>query len=232
MHSAPVAAQSSVGASAMLTAAPGVGVTVMSQARVQWSADSLGRSEVEEVAEGFSYGANTIRDGVSLTPKRELRALALASEIMRLENLSGYLRFPGPLPVATVRLDYVYRAKAAERCVPRDDAEGDEKDDGREDGLKAEPPPALPKPRDGGPDAGSPEAEMPDPQGELEFWSQGCDDDSCDDSGSNDPGSEPTPAAPGAAESEVRGDKAAARGDADPETDEDDRAGSRPGIAI
>ena len=44
-----------------------------------WSADSLGRSEVEEVADGFSYGANTIRDGVSLTPRRELRALALPS---------------------------------------------------------------------------------------------------------------------------------------------------------
>ena len=43
----------------------------------QWSADSLGRSEVEEVAEGVSYGADTIRDGVSLTPRRELRALAL-----------------------------------------------------------------------------------------------------------------------------------------------------------
>ena len=85
----------------------------------QWSADSLGRSEVEEVAEGFSYGANTIRDGVSLTPKRELRALALPSEIMRLENLAGYLRFPGPLPVATIRLDYVDRPKAAERFVPR-----------------------------------------------------------------------------------------------------------------
>ncbi len=59
----------------------------------QWSADSLGRSEVEEVSEGFSYGANTIRDGVSLTPRRELRALALPSEIMRLANLEGYLKF-------------------------------------------------------------------------------------------------------------------------------------------
>ena len=53
----------------------------------QWSADSLGRSEVEEVAEVYSYGANTIRDGVSLTPRRELRALALPSEIMRLPSL-------------------------------------------------------------------------------------------------------------------------------------------------
>ena len=85
----------------------------------QWSADSLGRSEVEEVTEGFSYGANTIRDGVSLTPRRELRALALPSEIMRLPNLEGYLKFPGPFPVASIKLKYVSRAKAAERFVPR-----------------------------------------------------------------------------------------------------------------
>ncbi len=95
----------------------------------QWSADSLGRSEIEEVSEGFSYGANTIRDGVSLTPRRELRALALPSEIMRLANLEGYLKFPGPFPVASIRLKYVGRPKAAERFVPRKDdaaeADGD-----------------------------------------------------------------------------------------------------------
>ncbi|MCY4549854.1 MAG: type IV secretion system DNA-binding domain-containing protein, partial [Defluviicoccus sp.] len=86
----------------------------------QWSADSLGRSEVEEVAEGYSYGANTIRDGVSLTPRRELRALALPSEIMRLANLEGYLKFPGPFPVASIKLKYVARPAAAERFVPRE----------------------------------------------------------------------------------------------------------------
>ena len=85
----------------------------------QWSADSLGRAEVEEIAEGVSYGANTIRDGVSLTPKRELRALALPSEIMRLANLEGYLKLPGPVPVAEIRLKYKRRAKAAERFVAR-----------------------------------------------------------------------------------------------------------------
>ena len=86
----------------------------------QWSADSLGRSEVEEVTEGYTYGANTIRDGVSLTPRRELRALALPSEIMRLANLEGYLKFPGPFPVASIRLKYAARPKAAERFVPRE----------------------------------------------------------------------------------------------------------------
>ena len=84
----------------------------------QWWADSLGRSEVEEVAEGYSYGANTIRDGVSLTPRRELRTLALPSEIMRLANLEGYLKFPGPFPVASIKLKYVARPAAAERFVP------------------------------------------------------------------------------------------------------------------
>ena len=83
----------------------------------QWSADCLGRSEVEGMNEGLSYGANTIRDGVSLTPKRELRALALASEIMRLQNLNGYLRFPGPLPVARIKLEYSNRPRIADRFV-------------------------------------------------------------------------------------------------------------------
>ncbi len=103
----------------------------------QWSADSLGRSEVEEVAEGYSYGANTIRDGVSLTPRRELRALALPSEIMRLANLEGYLKFPGPFPVASIRLKYVSRPKAAERFVPRDDGR-DEPPDARGGAAPAE----------------------------------------------------------------------------------------------
>ncbi len=87
----------------------------------QWSADSLGRSEVEEVSENVSYGANTIRDGVSLTPRRELRALALPADIMRLPNLHGFLKFPGPYPVASIRLRPVDRPVLAPRFVPRED---------------------------------------------------------------------------------------------------------------
>ena len=105
----------------------------------QWSADSLGRSEVEEVAEAYSYGANTIRDGVSLTPRRELRALALPSEIMRLPNLEGYLKFPGPFPVASIRLKYVAPPAAAERFVPRK-GDGADRPDSAEDGAEAEEP--------------------------------------------------------------------------------------------
>ena len=106
----------------------------------QWSADSLGRSEVEEVAEGYTYGANTIRDGVSLTPRRELRALALPSEIMRLPNLDGYLKFPGPLPVASIRLKYVARPASAERFVPRE-GDGGEAPPGTGDRAREGSPP-------------------------------------------------------------------------------------------
>ena len=40
---------------------------------------------------------------------------------MRLPHLEGYLKFPGPFPVASIRLKYVSRPKAAERFVPRED---------------------------------------------------------------------------------------------------------------
>ena len=92
------------------------------QETARWSAESLGRGEVEEYAHGLSYGASVLRDGVSLTQRREMRSLALPSEIMRLENLQGYLKFPGPWPVARIELDYVHRPKAAERFVPREEA--------------------------------------------------------------------------------------------------------------
>ncbi len=150
----------------------------------QWSADSLGRSEIEEVTEGFSYGANTIRDGVSLTPRRELRALALPSEIMRLANLEGYLKFPGPFPVASIRLEYIARPKAAERFVPRADrgaeAAGDSGKAGTAPSASGVAPgggmavPDLPDEIGEGSEAGTPSASGDAPeaaprQGELEL---------------------------------------------------------------
>ena len=40
---------------------------------------------------------------------------------MRLPNLEGYLKFPGPFPVASIRLKYTARPAAAERFVPSGD---------------------------------------------------------------------------------------------------------------
>ena len=72
------------------------------------------------MTERFSYGASTLRDGGSVTARRALlRALALASEIMRLERLTGHLRFPGPRPVAKLRLAWTDRPETARWFVPR-----------------------------------------------------------------------------------------------------------------
>ena len=88
----------------------------------EWSAESLGRVEVEALAEGVSY--DTPRDGVTLSARRDLRSLVLPAEVARLENLSGYLKFPGAWPVARIRLKYKNRAKVAERFEARADGEG------------------------------------------------------------------------------------------------------------
>jgi len=89
----------------------------------EWSAESLGRVEVEEMSEGVSYGAESPRDGVTLGARRALHPLVLPAEVARLENLSGYLKFPGPRPVARIALRYRKRPKIAERFVPREERE-------------------------------------------------------------------------------------------------------------
>ena len=91
----------------------------------EWSAESLGRAEVESLSEGVSY--DTPRDGVTLSARRDLRSLVLPAEVSRLENLSGYVKFPGAWPVARIRLKYTARPAVAERFVPRaEDERGEE----------------------------------------------------------------------------------------------------------
>ena len=89
----------------------------------EWSAESLGRAEIESLSEGVSYDTGehpgAPRDNVTLSARRDLRPLVLPAEVARLENLSGYLKFPGAWPVARIRLRYRKRKKVAERFVPR-----------------------------------------------------------------------------------------------------------------
>ena len=85
----------------------------------EWSAESLGRAEVEEMAESVAYGAETPRDGVTLGARRALRPLVLPAEVARLDSLAGYLKFPGAWPVARIKLKYRKRPRVAERFVAR-----------------------------------------------------------------------------------------------------------------
>ena len=83
----------------------------------EWSAESLGRVEMESMSEGVSY--EMPREGVTLSSRQDLRSLVLPAEVARLENLSGYLKFPGAWPVARIKLRYRDRDTVAERFVPR-----------------------------------------------------------------------------------------------------------------
>ena len=103
----------------------------------EWSAESLGRVEVETLAEGVSYDTGehpgAPRGGVTLSARRDLRPLVLPAEVARLENLTGYLKLPGPWPVARIALRYKPRPKVAKRFVARGE-------DGKDAGVAGRSP--------------------------------------------------------------------------------------------
>ena len=87
----------------------------------EWSARSLGSVEMESLSEGVSY--DTPQGGVTLSTRRDERTLVLPSEVSRLRNLSGYIKLPGDLPVARIRLAYKSRDRVAERFVRKAEPE-------------------------------------------------------------------------------------------------------------
>lgn len=75
----------------------------------------LGEQEVDVSKEQYSYGANEIRDGVSLGHQTITRPVVTASEIMQLEDLQFWLRTPGDYPVT--QIDLVFD-KMPSLCAP------------------------------------------------------------------------------------------------------------------
>ena len=63
-------------------------------------------SQVIEANENLSYGANTIRDGVSLSSVKRVESLLLPSEISQLQDLECLVKFPGDLPVTRMVMTY------------------------------------------------------------------------------------------------------------------------------
>lgn len=65
-------------------------------------AEAFGEQEVLEANESISFGAHQMRDGVSLSAQQHIRPLISPSEIMKLNNLEAYLKFPRNLPATKV----------------------------------------------------------------------------------------------------------------------------------
>jgi type IV conjugative transfer system coupling protein TraD len=94
-----------------------VGMLQKDPESAKWLANAFGQAEIMESNTGLSYGANEIRDGVSLSNQRRLRPLVLESEIMSLPPMAGFLRLGGGLPgggtVPGVRFQFRFRAMPA-----------------------------------------------------------------------------------------------------------------------
>lgn len=72
-------------------------------------ASELGEEEIEEPRENYSYGANSIRDGISLGNQRVTRSIVSYPEIMELKDLHCFLRLPGEYPVTALQLKLIER---------------------------------------------------------------------------------------------------------------------------
>ncbi len=72
-------------------------------------ASELGEEEIEESRENYSYGANSIRDGISLGSQRVTRPIVAYPEILELKDLTCFLRLPGPYPVTKLPIQLIQR---------------------------------------------------------------------------------------------------------------------------
>lgn len=85
----------------------------------KWSAENLGETIIEEVREGISYGANTIRDGVSINRVETRKPLVNFSEIMSLDDLHAFVRLPGNFPITSVDFQFKKRESLNAGIIPR-----------------------------------------------------------------------------------------------------------------
>ncbi|ERH42937.1 hypothetical protein N751_16195 [Legionella pneumophila str. Leg01/11] len=96
-------------------------------------ANELGEEEIEESTESYSYGANSIRDGISVGKHKTKRQLVTYPEIMQLKDMQCYLRLPAHYPVVKLHLSFKERKKTAldfiERLLPKKDHGSAQEDD-------------------------------------------------------------------------------------------------------
>ncbi|MEL5558493.1 type IV conjugative transfer system coupling protein TraD [Serratia ureilytica] len=73
----------------------------------EFAAGEVGEKEYRKASEQFSYGADPVRDGVSVGKDLERMQLVSYSDIQTLPDLCCYVTLPGPYPA--VRLQMVYK---------------------------------------------------------------------------------------------------------------------------
>jgi type IV conjugative transfer system coupling protein TraD len=72
----------------------------------QWISKVLGEKEEAEPQENISFGANSMRDGVSLTRQTRQKPLVMPAELSQLKNLECYVKLPGDYPCTKLQIEY------------------------------------------------------------------------------------------------------------------------------
>jgi len=73
--------------------------------------EDLGPQRRREAREQNSYGLDQVRDGVSISKDKVRESVVDYEQVMRLPNLSFYMRLPGEFPVVKLKLKYRQQRK-------------------------------------------------------------------------------------------------------------------------
>lgn len=80
----------------------------------------LGDEEVEDARENYSYGANSIRDGISVGRNRVTRPIVSYPEVMELPELNCFVRLPGQYPITKLEIKYQDRKQKSSSFIERE----------------------------------------------------------------------------------------------------------------
>jgi hypothetical protein len=82
-------------------------------------AEFIGHREVRQMDEAYSYGNNPLRDGATITPKKEIAPLVIPDDITNLPSLHGFVKFPDGFPAARIELMWHAYPDVARGFEPR-----------------------------------------------------------------------------------------------------------------
>jgi len=72
----------------------------------QWISKVIGDKEEAEPMENISYGANSMRDGVSLSRHVRQKPIVMPTELSQLQDLECYIKYPGNYPSTKLQMAY------------------------------------------------------------------------------------------------------------------------------
>ena len=70
----------------------------------QWISKVIGDKEEAEPTENISYGANSMRDGVSLSRHIRQKPIVMPTELSQLKDLECYIKYPGDYPSTKLQM--------------------------------------------------------------------------------------------------------------------------------